>query len=175
MLQTVTCPSYSSHPQKMLIQAYLGDIAALVPDHRNKASTANKASHNPFAGGGSYLQFVKNASIVKSNKMRYACNVTGRFHKTTVTWGQMFTPEQLCIKSLVPSCGQLTLVLWRLLSLLLSQHLLSMPAPSLSFSSVTRNNNDLVWGAGDILPLLKLWSILDFENVEVVIYNPSTA
>lgn len=44
-----------------LIRAYLGDIADSFPDQRNKVS------HNPFGGGGSCLQFVKNAASVKLN------------------------------------------------------------------------------------------------------------
>lgn len=38
-----------------------------VPDH------CNKARCNLFAGGGSWLQFVKNTKSEKYNKMRYAC------------------------------------------------------------------------------------------------------
>lgn len=48
------------------------DIVGLVPDHHSKASC------NPFAGRGSRLRFVKNATSVrpnkvKHNKTRYAC------------------------------------------------------------------------------------------------------
>lgn len=49
-----------------LIEAYVRDIAGLVPDRRNKAR------HNPFARGGSCLQFVKN-HIYKRNKAKCVC------------------------------------------------------------------------------------------------------
>lgn len=49
-----------------LIEAYLREIAGLVPDHRNKAR------RNPFAREGSCLQFVKN-HIYKRNKAKYVC------------------------------------------------------------------------------------------------------
>lgn len=42
MSQMVPCPSDSSHLRKMLLQAHLGDIAGLAPDHRNKASVTSK-------------------------------------------------------------------------------------------------------------------------------------
>ena len=98
----VTCPSYSPHLQKVLIHTYLGDIAGLVPDHRNKSGVTRKR-HNLYAGRGCCLKFVKNITPVKCSNMRNACNGRGRFQKTTLTWGQMFTPEELCIKSLAPS------------------------------------------------------------------------
>lgn len=49
-----------------LIEAYLRDIAGLVPDRHNKAR------RNPFARGGSCLQFVKN-HIYKCNKAKCVC------------------------------------------------------------------------------------------------------
>lgn len=52
------------------VQADLRDIADLVPDHCSKVSH-NKASCNPFAGGGSCLRFVKNTISVKSNKVKH--------------------------------------------------------------------------------------------------------
>lgn len=48
-------------------QRYCG----FVPDHCSKVSH-NKASCNPFAGGGSCLRFVKNTISVKSNKVKHS-------------------------------------------------------------------------------------------------------
>ena len=66
-----------THPRKTIhsfkLQAYLRDIAGLVPDNCNKVEYHNQASHNLFAGGGSCLQFVKNAISMKQNKTRPAC------------------------------------------------------------------------------------------------------
>lgn len=59
------------------VYAYPRDTVGSVPDHHNKAS------HNPFAGGGSCFPFAKekkkkNATSMKHNeakinKLRYAC------------------------------------------------------------------------------------------------------
>ena len=64
--------SETSEPAK--IQPNFRDIVDSVPGHRN----GSKASCDHFAGGGSCLQFVKDATPVKCNKAkhnktRYAC------------------------------------------------------------------------------------------------------
>ena len=46
------------------------DISGLVPDHHNKVTITRKRVIIFFAGGGSCLQFVKNATFAKYNKMR---------------------------------------------------------------------------------------------------------
>lgn len=46
------------------MHAYLGDIVGSFPDQHNKASP------NLFVGGRSLLQFVKNATSVKHNKVK---------------------------------------------------------------------------------------------------------
>lgn len=51
-----------SHPPRL--QAYLGDIEGSLLDH------GNKASHDRFAGEGSCLQFLKNATSVKHTKVK---------------------------------------------------------------------------------------------------------
>ena len=53
------------------VQAHLRDVVGLVLDH------CDRASHNIFAGGGSYLQFVQSATSVRHNKVRWG----------TVKWG----------------------------------------------------------------------------------------
>ena len=58
------------------MQTHLGDIAGLVPAHRNKASLPIKEALS-FAGGGSCLQFVKMAPVKCSKatgaRRRRAC------------------------------------------------------------------------------------------------------
>lgn len=57
----------------IIMQAYLGDVAGSVPDHRNKASIAIKqATYNLFAPGGSCLPFVKHTESVELNQRRCA-------------------------------------------------------------------------------------------------------
>lgn len=53
------------------VETYLRDIAGSMPDQHNKVN------YNLFAGGGFWLQFVKNTSVkhnkVKCDKIRCAC------------------------------------------------------------------------------------------------------
>lgn len=51
------------------IRADRRDIVDLILGHRNKVGITIKLSHNLFAGGWSFLQHVKCATPVKSNKM----------------------------------------------------------------------------------------------------------
>lgn len=71
----VSCCHCNKLPQ---MQAYLEDIAGLVPDFHSKASIPikyrNKANRHPFAGERSCLQFVKHKTSVKLNKAK--CNKT---------------------------------------------------------------------------------------------------
>lgn len=49
------------------MQAYLGNIAGLVPGHHNKAQTTMKPA-TLFAGEGSCFQFVTNATSVGAQR-----------------------------------------------------------------------------------------------------------
>lgn len=71
----------------------------LVPDHHNKVS-CNKESCNPFAGGGSCLQFEKNETLVKHNKakpneIRYAHIKSSKIGKVTCK----------CLKCILRGCN----------------------------------------------------------------------
>ena len=53
------------------LQEYFGDIVSLVPGHYHKASC------NLFAGGGSCLQLVKNATFLKVSEQSVPlCSLT---------------------------------------------------------------------------------------------------
>lgn len=47
------------------VQAYLGDVAGVVPDHHNRASIMIKVRCNLFAGEMPGLPFVKDATSVE--------------------------------------------------------------------------------------------------------------
>ena len=68
-------------------QADLRDIMGSVPDHHNKVG---KAGRNLFAGGGSCLQFVKNATPVKLTVARdgfmYITVHTGEDTRMSDSW-----------------------------------------------------------------------------------------
>lgn len=71
----LNCKLSTTNLQDIELQAYLVDIAGLVPD------LCNKVSHNLFVSGESCLQFVKNVTSVKCNKaksskMNYVCTHT---------------------------------------------------------------------------------------------------
>ena len=71
------------------MQAYLRDIAGSVPGPRNKVSC------NLFAGGRSCLQLIKNATPVKHNKMRCACNMIIREMQVVTVLSRGVTEHQL--------------------------------------------------------------------------------